>query len=177
MIELCNDIVMCITKNLSYPGLLKFTLSCKHFMQLQLSNYFLTRKEKYHNPNKKFKIICGETMYNVMINQYVIACLSRYNYNKPYHIYITKDFFESLNYLYLGFPFTFPDTTWNKIKYRFKDLAIKKVQYDPNYVFLHADDEYIMDMADKNYLINQIKLLYYAFKYFQNDILETRQQV
>lgn len=172
MINLCNDIITCIIKNLSYPELLKLTLSCKYLLPIQLSNYFLKVKDKFHNPNKNFETVSSETKtktyVDIYINQIGIGYIWSYHYSNSYNAHLWPYFFGSLSYPQIGFSFKFSDIVWNKIKYRFKEL-------DANYFELlnYSRQIYITSHKnDKDYLINQIKLLYYAFKYFKNEIVD-----
>ena len=168
---------------LSYPELLIFTSSCKYFISIQ-PNYFLKRKDKFHNPNKKFQIVHDPSKIydccNICINHNEIATVWNYdNYTAHrYRACLWPNFFTSLHYSNLTFPFEFSDTTWNKIKYRFKQLELGKlINYHWPFVVTiikrGQDDnyDYPENQDDKDYLINQVKLLYYAFKYFRNEIM------
>lgn len=66
------------------------------------------------------------------------------------------------------FPFKFSDSTWNKIKFRFKDLDIREI-------FFTYHDGLVINIQHKGkkYLIQQVKLLYYALKYYKNEIITT----
>ena len=174
MITLCNDIIICIMEKLIYSELLMFTLSCKHFMSMQYGNYFLKRKDKFHNPNKKFQTL--ETRYpgfrifwtNIYIKQINIGYVY-YNIKLPYIGSLRSNFLDSLCYpKNIDFPFEFSEPVWNKIKYRFEGLNIKKLEF--NHVYLGI---LVAESRDQDYLINQIKLLYYVFKYFKNEILDS----
>ena len=184
MITLCDDIIICIMEKLTYSELLMFTLSCKHFMSMQCCNYFLKRKDKFHNPNKKFLIL--ESRYpgfrifwtNIYIKQINIGYVRECNIGLPYIGSLCSNFLDSLCYpKNIDFPFEFLEPVWNKIKYRFEGLNIKKLEFDHIHDQLEFDHAYrgilVAESQDKDYLINQIKLLYYVFKYFKNEILDS----
>lgn len=177
MINLCNDIIVCITRELSYPDLLKFTLLCKRFMLLQISNDFLKKKEKFHNPDKKFEIRDrddeAQIYLDICINQTEIAHVYDYAAAYCFRACLLPSFFASLGYPEIKLPFKFPDILWKKIKYRFKRLDLTKIELNYHGDTEPCNDNYSLCCTDDyKYLIDQMKLLYYAFKYFKSEILK-----
>ena len=161
MNNFCNDIIACIIKELSYTALLQFTSSCKKFMLLQQSNYFIKKKDQYHNPDEDFQVSPDikfpDDNFHIHINQIYLAVI--WKNGQLYNFQLTNNILSGNK---LNYPFEFADTTWNKIKYRFRELDIKELY---EYVWIRSSK--FRGHRDKNYVINQIKLLYYTFKYFK----------
>ena len=106
-----------------------------------------------------------------------IASVWNYYDSSFYRAFLWPNCLTSLEYSNLTFPFEFSDTIWNKIKYRFKQLEVGKlikINFLLSYPLLiitrrpNNNDSGLY--KNKDWLINQVKLLYYAFKYFKNDI-------
>lgn len=72
-----EDIILYIWNDLSFADLSRFTIINKSFMEKRSSDYYLKRKDKFHDPNKTFEINkygsfpCKK--YDILMNQYILS--------------------------------------------------------------------------------------------------------
>lgn len=171
MTELNNDVLPQVTNKLSYLELLNFSMTCKKYMEIQVTDDYKNKKKLYHNPNEdNILIFCSYDSYISMNN--VNICVIRKAIDN-FEFIINQNIFTMLGYPYLKLDYKFPDILLKKIIHRFRSFKINRLIYVNGTIFPFVINGFGIwnSCGNMNDSIEQIKLLYYALKYYKNDII------
>lgn len=179
MKKLYLDVLIIILRKLKYDDLTRFTHTTKKYKQIQSSDYYLKKKEKYHNPKEKYTIKRDNGYSDYWNYHYIIYDNNKwlsYIFTNPftnpliYKMGIFPDLFDVFGYTKFIFPFVFPDMLLKKIKNRYKDFKITNIDYSHDcYCDLVFDNS--MDYSTIADMFQQMNLLFHVFKNYKNEII------
>lgn len=169
-----NDVIICILEKLEYVDALNYLITCKKFISVQSQRFFIEKKNIFYDPNENFETINHGYYIDISINQVNVAYTFTTHQSS---IYVYEKFIDSIGYPDIMMPFIFPAFLFKKIKFRFKNLNMNGFNYKTmngvlESLLVPSFDHHNPYEYTYEYLIDQIKNIYYALKYFRNEIIE-----